>query len=164
MDSLKKTVCVTGASKGMGRAIALAFCEQGADVIINYNHSETDARSLQEEAATLGRGGRIEIFQADVSKEDEVKKLFNFIKKEFKKLDVLVNNAGITRDKYMMMSKSDDWKQVLAVNLDSIYYCSKAAAWLMLNRKSGSIVNVSSVSGVMVQWGRWRIQLPRPES
>lgn len=148
MDFTGKTVCITGASKGIGRDIALAFARANANVVLNYNTSKEHADSLADEILAMGKENKVEIIQADVSNPEDVHRMFNIIKEKFKSIDVLVNNAGITRDKMMLFSKEEDWSSVIKTNLDSVFYCSKAAGWLMVNSRKGSIINIASTGGI----------------
>lgn len=138
---------VTGASRGIGRAIALELAHNGYDVAINYNRSESDAISLCEEIKSLGVNAKI--FQADVSVQEEAARLFSEIKSSsMGSVSVLVNNAGITRDNLLMRMKSEDWLAVINSNLNSAFYCTREAIRDMAKAKYGRIINIASVVGL----------------
>lgn len=138
---------VTGASRGIGRAIALELAHNGYDVAINYNRSESDAISLCEEIKSLGVNAKI--FQADVSVQEEAARLFSEIKSSsMGSVSVLVNNAGITRDNLLMRMKPEDWLAVINSNLNSAFYCTREAIRDMAKAKYGRIINIASVVGL----------------
>ncbi len=141
-----KVALVTGASRGIGRAIALKLAERGATVAVNYRGSADKAREVVEQIRALGR--EAEAFQADVSQEDQVKAMFKAIKGRWGGVDVLVNNAGITRDNLVMMLKTADWDAVLETNLRGAFLCTREALRTMIRRRWGRIVNISSVVGL----------------
>lgn len=144
---------VTGGSAGIGRAVAIDLAAKGATVVINYNHSREGA----EETLNVIReaGGKAAIVKADVSDPDEVDAMFAKIKKHFKKLDILVNNSGVTRDGYLMMMSREAFDTVIKTNLYGCYYCTQGAIRLMCAAKNGgAIVNISSTSGVVGQEGQ----------
>jgi len=132
-----KTALVTGASKGIGRAVAQSLAEAGASVVLGYRSGAEEAEALATEL-----GGRA--VQADVSKVDEAKRLVE----EAGDVDILVNNAGVTRDGLIARMPDDDWRTVLETNLSSVFYTCRAVARPMMKRRSGAIVNVSSIVGV----------------
>jgi 3-oxoacyl-[acyl-carrier protein] reductase len=138
-----KTALVTGASRGIGRAIAEELARAGASVVVGYRSGKDEAEEL---AAAIG--GRA--VQADVSSPDDAKRLVE----EAGDLDVLVNNAGLTRDGLLARMPDDDWRTVIETNLSSVFYTCRAVARPMMKRKGGSIVNVSSVVGVHGNWGQ----------
>ncbi|WP_414480312.1 3-oxoacyl-[acyl-carrier-protein] reductase [Caldicoprobacter sp.] len=146
MELEGKTALVTGASRGIGRAIALYLAELGAQVAVNYSSSEQ--RALEVVEAIKGKGGRAIAIKADVSNPQEVEAMFDRVLEEFGDLDILVNNAGITRDGLLIRMKQEDWDAVLDINLKGVYNCSKAAAKIMVRRRKGKIINISSVVGV----------------
>jgi len=140
-----KVAVVTGASRGIGRAIAIELAKRGAAVVVNYNRS---ADKAQEVVDTIrNAGGKAEAFQADVSYFDQAKALIDFAVKTFGGLHILVNNAGITRDNLIMLMKEEDWDEVIRVNLKSTFNCSKAAVRHMMRKRWGRIINITSVSG-----------------
>ena len=144
---------VTGGSAGIGRAVAIDLAAKGATVVINYNRSREGA----EETLNVIReaGGKAAIVKADVSDPDEVDAMFAKIKKHFKKLDILVNNSGVTRDGYLMMMSREAFDTVIKTNLYGCYYCTQVAIRLMCAAKNGgAIVNISSTSGVVGQEGQ----------
>lgn len=148
LQNLKnKVAIVTGASRGIGRATALALAEQGAKVIVNYARSSDAADRLVEEIASAG----IEAIaiKADVSQAAEVEALIEQTLSKFDRIDVLVNNAGITRDTLLLRMKQEDWQAVIDLNLTGVFLCTKAVSKLMLKQRSGRIINITSVAGQM---------------
>ena len=143
---------VTGASRGIGRAIALTLGAEGANVAVNYASSGAVAETVVTEITGLG-GGAIAL-QGDVSQPDQVDALFNAVMEKWGRVDVLVNNAGITRDTLMLRMKPEDWQAVIDLNLSGVFYCTKAASKIMLKQKSGRIVNITSVVGLMGNAGQ----------
>jgi 3-oxoacyl-[acyl-carrier protein] reductase len=138
-----KTALVTGGSRGIGRAIALELARAGADVVVGYRSGADEAEAVAEEA-----GGRA--VQADVSDPEQAKTLVE----ETGDLDVLVNNAGLTRDGLLARMPDADWRDVIETNLSSVFYTSRAAVRGMMKKRAGSIVNVSSIVGVHGNWGQ----------
>jgi len=138
-----KRALVTGASKGIGRAIAEELARAGATVVVGYRTGKEDAEAL---AAEIG-GTAV---QADVSSPDDARRLVD----EAGDLDVLVNNAGLTRDGLLARMPDDDWRTVLETNLSSVFYTCRAVTRPMMKRRAGSIVNVSSIVGVHGNWGQ----------
>jgi 3-oxoacyl-[acyl-carrier protein] reductase len=138
-----KTALVTGASRGIGRAIASELARAGASVVVGYRSGKDEAESLAAEI-----GGRA--VQADVSDADEAKHLVE----EAGDLDILVNNAGLTRDGLLARMSDDDWRTVIETNLSSVFYTCRAACRPMMKRRAGSIVNASSIVGVHGNWGQ----------
>lgn len=143
---MELTALVTGASRGIGRAIALALAEKGYTVIINYAGSKDRAEAVKKEIE--GKGGKALVMQGDVSRSSDVDRMFKDIKDTFGGLSVLVNNAGITRDTLLLRMKEDSWDTVLDTDLKSVFFTVKAAAKLMMRAKGGSIINISSVVGI----------------
>jgi 3-oxoacyl-[acyl-carrier protein] reductase len=141
-----QTALVTGASRGIGREIALDLAREGAKVAINYNTSAEAAMDLVDEIRD--GGGEAEAWQADVSKLDEAAGLVEKTIEKWGRLDILVNNAGITRDTLLMRMSEDDWDRVLEVNLKGYFNCSKAAVKAMIRARRGRIINISSVAGI----------------
>jgi len=142
-----RVAVVTGASRGIGRAVALELAARGAAVVINYNSS---AKRAEEVVAQIeAEGGKAAVFQADVSNFEQAKDLIKFAIDTFGNLDILVNNAGITRDGLIMMMKEDDWDAVIDTNLKSTFNCSKAAVRHMMRKRYGRIINIASVAGQM---------------
>ena len=141
-----KTALVTGAGKGIGRAIALRMAIEGANVVINYSGSEDAAADCAAECEKAGvRTLRV---KADVSDAAQVEEMFARAVEEFGTLDILVNNAGITRDKIILRMKEEDFDSVLDINLKGSYNCMKAASKIMLKQRSGRIISISSIVGL----------------
>ncbi|ERI09170.1 3-oxoacyl-[acyl-carrier-protein] reductase [Aneurinibacillus aneurinilyticus] len=147
-----KVALVTGASRGIGRAIALELARQGADVAINYAGNEAAARDVADEIARLGR--RALVVKANVADADEVETMVKQTIDELGKLDILVNNAGITRDNLLMRMKEAEFDEVIAINLKGVFNCIKAVTRPMMKARSGRIINISSVVGVMGNAGQ----------
>ena len=141
-----KVALITGASKGIGRAIAVYFAQQGAQVAFTYLSSVEKGQQLEQELA--GFGTKVKGFRSDASVFAEAEKLVEDVMAEFGKLDILVNNAGITQDGLLMRMSEQQWDQVMAVNLKSVFNLTKAATKPMMRAKAGSIINMSSVVGV----------------
>jgi 3-oxoacyl-[acyl-carrier protein] reductase len=140
-----KVAIVTGASRGIGRAVALALAAEGASVAINYASSNTAAEALVAEIRAAG--AEAISLQADVSKADRVESLVAAVMAKWGRVDVLVNNAGITRDTLLMRMDLEQWQGVIDLNLTGVFLCTKAISKIMLKQKSGRIVNISSVAG-----------------
>jgi 3-oxoacyl-[acyl-carrier protein] reductase len=138
-----KRALVTGASRGIGRAIAEELARAGAEVVVGYRSGQEEAQQLAEEI-----GGRA--VQADVSSPEDARRLVD----EAGDVDVLVNNAGLTRDGLLARMSDDDWRTVLETNLSSVFYTCRAVTRPMMKRRSGAIVNVSSIVGVHGNWGQ----------
>ncbi|MBD2665356.1 3-oxoacyl-[acyl-carrier protein] reductase [Richelia sinica FACHB-800] len=138
---------VTGASRGIGRAIALQLSSQGAKVMVNYASSSQEADKVVAEI--IDAGGEAIALQADVSKEDQVESLVNTTLDKFKRIDILVNNAGITRDTLLLRMKPEDWQAVINLNLTGVFLCTRAVSKIMLKQRSGRIINITSVAGQM---------------
>lgn len=152
MENVEKAALVTGASRGIGRAIALALAKKGYAVAVNYGGSQAAAEGVKAEIEAAG--GRAIVIQGDVSKAEDVDKVFAEVKKEFGRLDVLVNNAGITRDSLMLRLKEENWDAVIDTDLKSGFLTMKAAAPIMMKQKKGAIVNIASVVGIMGNIGQ----------
>lgn len=146
MPDNRRVVVITGGSKGIGRAVALRFAAEGAlTVLMHYDPDETDADRTIEEIQSLG--GSAESLRIDVSSAGDVEKAFSDIVGRHGRIDVLVNNAGITRDTLVMRMNERDWDSVMAVNLKSVFNCSRAVVRTMAKQRSGRIVNIASVVG-----------------
>lgn len=145
-DQIKRTVVVTGGSRGIGRAICLAFAHPETRVFFNYSASEVDARQTEE--AILQAGGHATGMQVDVSSFTEVERFFKMILDETGRVDVLVNNAGISRDGLVVRMSEADWDAVLNTNLKGAFNCTKLAAKSMMKQRYGRIINITSVVGV----------------
>lgn len=141
-----KNALVTGASRGIGKSIALELAKQGANVAVNYAGNKEMAESVATEISKMG----VKSFtiQTDVSKETEVKDMIKQVVKNFGSLDVLVNNAGITNDNLLMRMKEEAFDEVININLKGVFLCMKAAARPMIRQRSGKIINVASIVGV----------------
>jgi 3-oxoacyl-[acyl-carrier protein] reductase len=140
-----KVALVTGASRGIGKATALALAAQGAAVVVNYASSSGAADAVVAEITQAG--GSAIALAADVSKSDDVDRLIAATLEKFGRLDVLVNNAGITRDTLLLRMKLEDWQAVIDLNLTGVFLCTRAASKIMLKQRSGRIINITSVSG-----------------
>lgn len=147
-----KIAVVTGAGRGIGRAIALHFAGLGADLVLNYRNSEAAVAGVKEEVEGLGR--RACLVQADISRFEETKKLMDEAKAAFGRIDVLVNNAGITKDGLLMRMKEEDFDTVVDTNLKGAFFCIRHASAIMLRQRYGRIVNISSVVGLMGNAGQ----------
>ena len=141
-----KTALITGGSRGIGKCIAENLARDGYNVVLNYNKSEKQAKELQKRLKEDGIN--IEIFKADVSNREEVKKLVKFALKKFQNIDILVNNAGIAKIQMFTDITDYDWNQVLGTNLNSAFYCTQEVLPNMIHNKNGCIINVSSVWGI----------------
>ena len=142
-----KVAIVTGASRGIGKATVLALAAQGAKVVVNYARNSEAADAVVAEITQAG--GEAIAIGADVSQVDAVEEMVKETKAKFGKIDILVNNAGITRDTLLLRMKPEDWQAVINLNLTGVFLCCKAVSKLMLKQKSGRIINISSVAGVM---------------
>ncbi|MFV0344282.1 MAG: 3-oxoacyl-[acyl-carrier-protein] reductase [Anaerocolumna sp.] len=141
-----KVALVTGGSRGIGRAIAVSLGASGAQVIVNYCGSKEKAMEVVKEI--IDGGGKAIAYQADVADATAVKAMFEYIVSEFKSLDILVNNAGITRDNLILKMTEEEFDQVIDTNLRGVFSCLKQASRIMLKQRKGSILNISSVSGI----------------
>ena len=146
MDFTGKTGLVTGGSRGIGAAIAQAFAEKGATIALNYAGSKEAAELTRDKI--LATGAPCSLYQADVSDMAQVEAMVKEIEKELGGIDVVVNNAGITRDGLFMRMKEEDWDAVIAINLKGVFNCSKAVIRDMIKKKSGKIINITSVVGL----------------
>ena len=147
-----KIAVVTGASKGIGRACALRLAKDGMTVVVNYSHSDAEAAKAIEEIKAAG--GDAVAYKADVSDLDQVKEMFKFVSDTYGRVDVLVNNAGIVRDEYLLMLTQENLDKCLDLNIKGYFYCAQQAALKMFSQKSGVIVNMSSVSSKMALAGQ----------
>jgi 3-oxoacyl-[acyl-carrier protein] reductase len=141
-----KVALVTGSGRGIGRAIAGLFSEEGAAVAINYNHSEKDANLLRDEIQKVNRAAMT--VRADVSQKTDVERMVAEVVNKFGRLDILVNNSGVHYVKDFFDSTEEMWDKTLDINLKGAYLCSKEVAPIMINQKSGRIINISSNSGM----------------
>jgi len=147
-----KVALVTGASRGIGRAIALRLAKEGAKVAVNYAGNEAAAR--ETEAAIKEIGGEVLLVQADVSDSTAATDMVSVVAKNFGTIDILINNAGITRDGLLARMKDEDFAKVMATNLNGVFYTTRAAAKIMMKQRSGRIVNMASVVGLMGNAGQ----------
>ncbi len=148
MTALSEQVAiVTGASRGIGRATAIALAATGVKVVVNYAQSSGAAEEVVQEIEKSG--GNAIALKADVSKTEEVDSLIEQTLKTFGRIDILVNNAGITRDTLLLRMKLEDWQAVIDLNLTGVFLCTKAASKVMLKQKSGRVINITSVAGLM---------------
>lgn len=147
-----KTAVVTGASRGIGRAIALQLAAEGANVVVNFSGSEQKASEVVQEIQNLG--AQAIAVQANISDSESVQQLMNAAIEQFGAIDVLVNNAGITRDNLLMRMKEDEWDEVINTNLKGVFLCTKAVTRQMMKQRAGRIINISSIVGVMGNAGQ----------
>ncbi|MET3288437.1 UNVERIFIED_CONTAM: 3-oxoacyl-[acyl-carrier protein] reductase [Brevibacillus sp. OAP136] len=147
-----KVALVTGASRGIGRAIALRLAADGCNVVVNYAGSEAAAAETVAKIKELGREAIM--VKANVSSTDEVNDMFKSALDTFGQIDILVNNAGITRDNLMMRMKEEEWDDVIDTNLKGVFNCIKAATRPMMKQRSGRIINITSVVGVLGNAGQ----------
>lgn len=143
----KKTAIITGSSRGIGRAIAILFAESGYNVIINYSKSEKEANELYSNLKDKGLS--VKLFKADVSKKHEANLLINYCIGEFGRIDVLVNNAGISQGKLFTDITDEDWTNMMSINLNGVFYCTQKALQYMIPEMSGKIINISSIWGMV---------------
>ncbi len=142
-----KTAIITGGSRGIGRACCLAFAREGANVVFTYNKSQDQAKQVAQEIERSG--AKVLSFQADVKDYSQCRKVVEETLKTFAKLDVVLNNAGIIRDKALMMMTHEDWKDVLDTNLGGTFNMTRAAITTLLKQRLGCVINMSSVSGLI---------------
>lgn len=147
-----KTALITGASRGIGRAIALELAHRGASIAVNFKSSQTAAEELGREIHELGC--KCELFQEDISDRQHARKLISVVLECFHRIDILVNNAGITRDKSFRKMTDEDWLAVIETNLNAAFYCTSAAVPGMIDQKYGRIVNIASFSGQAGNFGQ----------
>ncbi len=144
---MSKVVIITGASRGIGREIAKNLAEKGYTVIANYNKSEEKAIELKNEL--LEKGINIDIYKADVSKREEAKLLVEYTLKKYNKIDILINNAGISQFKEFTQITDEDWNNMINVNLNSVFYMTQETVKNMIHNKLGTIINIASVWGMV---------------
>ena len=142
-----KGIIITGAARGIGRAIALECARRGANVAFNFVKSRAQAEDLASEIKSLGVNALA--FQCDVGELKAVREMVNAVKKEFGAIDGLVNNAGLTRDKVIVMMSEEDWEQVIRTNLTGPFNFIRAAVFMMMKAKRGAILNITSISGLI---------------
>lgn len=149
---MEKLAVVTGASRGIGRAIALQLASEGANVVVNFSGSEQKAQQVVEEINSLG--AKAIAVQANVADNESVQSLMNAAIEQFGSIDILVNNAGITRDNLIMRMKEEEWDDVINTNLKGVFLCTKAVTRQMMKQRSGRIINITSIVGVMGNAGQ----------
>lgn len=142
-----KTAVITGGVRGIGKAIARVFCENGANVVLCYRSNDAEAEKTADELKEMGT--EVRVLKGDVADPETAKRIAELIKTDFdKKVDILVNNAGITNDKLMMRMSDEDFTKVINANLNGAFYMMKELSALMVKKRSGSIINMASVSGL----------------
>jgi 3-oxoacyl-[acyl-carrier protein] reductase len=146
-----KVALITGGARGIGREIALLFAKEGADIAICDVNKEV-AAATQKEIEAFGR--RALSFETDVTALKQVEEMTNIILDNFKRIDILVNNAGITKDNLLLRMSEEEWDRVLAVNLKGVFNCTKAVSKVMVKQRSGNIVNIASIIGIMGNAGQ----------
>jgi len=145
MNLKDKVALVTGASRGLGKAIALKLAAEGARVTVNYMNSADKAEEVVKEI--ISRGGSAAAMRADITSLPEVEKMVDSLYEQFGRIDILVNNAGVTKDELLLSMTPEDWDIVIKTNLGGLFNCTKAVAKYMMVQKSGRIINISSVAG-----------------
>lgn len=147
-----KCAVVTGAAKGIGKAIALKLASSGVNIVLNYRSSEDKAIETEKEILSLGV--EVLIIKGDISKPNDVENLIDCAKNKFGKIDIMVNNAGITKDTLLLRMKEEDFDSVINVNLKGVFNCLKAITPVMVKQKEGKIINLSSVVGLVGNAGQ----------
>ncbi len=148
----KKVALITGASRGIGSAIAQVFAKHGANIAFTYLHSEEKANALLNDLSKEGTS--IKAYKSNAANYSEAQQLCEEVQKQFGKIDILINNAGITKDNLLMRMAQEDWDTVIQTNLNSVFNLTKPVSYLMLKQKSGSIINMSSIVGERGQAGQ----------
>lgn len=143
---MNKVIIVTGGSRGIGANVVKSLAKDCDKVILNYNKSEEFAKQIQKELEK--ENIKIDIFKADVSKKADVLAMIEYVIEKYNKVDVLINNAGISQEKLFTDISDEEWKRIMDVNLNSVYYCTKAVIPYMIQKKCGCIINISSIWGV----------------
>ncbi|KAJ9676705.1 hypothetical protein PVL29_021963 [Vitis rotundifolia] len=145
-------VVITGASRGIGKAIALALGKAGCKVLVNYARSSKDAEEVSKQIEEFG--GQALTFGGDVSKEEDVESMIKTVVDAWGTIDILINNAGITRDGLMMRMKKSQWQEVIDLNLTGVFLCTQAASKIMMKKRKGRIINIASVVGLIGNAGQ----------
>lgn len=146
MELENKVALVTGGSRGIGREIALELARNGANVVITYVNNEEKANEVIDEIKSMGV--KALAIKADVSKKSDVQRMIEKVEEEFNSVDILVNNAGITKDNLLIRMKEEEWDEVMNVNLKGTFLCTKAVARMMMKKRYGKIINITSVVGI----------------
>ncbi|MGL4847885.1 MAG: 3-oxoacyl-[acyl-carrier-protein] reductase [Clostridium sp.] len=147
-----KNAIVTGGARGIGKAVALKLASLGVNVLINYRSNDVEANEVKKEIEALGV--KAEIFKCDISELEKVNEMISFAKEKFDRIDILVNNAGITKDTLLLRMKEEDFDTVIDVNLKGVFNCLKAITPIMVKQREGSIINLSSVVGIVGNAGQ----------
>ncbi|MGL5649390.1 MAG: 3-oxoacyl-[acyl-carrier-protein] reductase [Clostridium sp.] len=147
-----KNAIVTGATRGIGKAVALKLASLGTNILINYRSNDEEAKKIKMEIENLGV--KAEIFKCDISNLEKVNEMISFAKEKFDTIDILVNNAGITKDTLLLRMKEEDFDAVINVNLKGVFNCLKAITPIMVKQRKGSIINLSSVVGIVGNAGQ----------
>lgn len=142
---VNKVIVVTGSSRGIGAGIVKTLANENYKVILNYNNSKEQAEKIQQEL--LEQGKEIEIIKADISKKEEAENLIQFAINKFNKIDVLINNAGISQEGLFTDVTEDEWQKIINTNLNSVFYCTQQALKYMIPKQQGCIINISSIWG-----------------
>ena len=142
-----KTILITGGARGIGKAIVYELAKSNYNIILNYNSSQKEAEQIEEELTKQGH--KVDIYKADITKKEEVQKMIEYTIEKYKKVDVLINNAGISQIKTFAELTEEDWDKMIDTNLKSIFYTSKAVLSTMLHEQNGLILNISSIWGVI---------------
>lgn len=152
MPQARQVAIVTGSSRGIGRTIALELARRGMSIVVNYRSGEAEAQAVAGEVQALGADSLC--LQADVADPDQARGLIGEVQAQWGRVDVMVNNAGITRDKTLRKLTDDDWMQVINTNLGSVYYCTTAVMPIMIEQNYGRIINISSYVGQAGNFGQ----------
>jgi len=147
MQLKDKVAIVTGGTKGIGRAISLLLAEQGANVVANFSKDVEAAENLMGEAKS--KHLNLGLYKADVTQFDQAKEMVEETFGQYEKIDILVNNIGLVRDNFLMLMSDEDWDSLLRANLTSLFYCCRAVIRKMIPQRSGKIINISSISGIL---------------
>jgi 3-oxoacyl-[acyl-carrier protein] reductase len=146
MDVKNKIAIVTGASKGIGRSIALELAREGAHVVVNYNTDRQGAIKTASQISKLSR--KTLVIQADVSKQEDIKRMIELTKEKFSRIDILINNAGVMPEKYLFRMTDKEWRNCMDININGTYYCTRNCLLQMIRQQYGKIVNIVSISGL----------------